>query len=189
MGDFVLTIETNNDLSADAVLGDAQRSANDAVFFLEHGETLDVELAGNSDNTNELGFVRLDIDATSGARSVDGVAYGDTDAFRDAVVNNLDDAFSFTRGGSFRESSTWTVAGEDGFYVPVLQAGKGDVLIAGDANPGDANPGGDAYVSMFGHNTFGFEELLKSRGSDFDFNDMVMTLSLPSGSLTDDWLI
>jgi len=155
--------------------GDAQRAMNDALLNLEHGATLDIELAGDSDNVNELAFVQLDIDPGTGDASVNGVAYGDTDAFRTAVTDNLDDGFTFTRGGDFRESATWTVAGDDGFYAPVLLAENGDVFVIGDANPGGAD-----QVRIFGHNTFGFEEVTQANGADFDYNDMVVTISLPT---------
>lgn len=63
-------------------------------------------------------------------------------------------------------------------------AGNGYILMTGNANPS-----GGEYVRMFGHNTFGFEELIATRGSDFDYNDMVMTISLQTGSLTGYWLL
>jgi len=184
VGDFTLLVESDNNLSVDAQHSHGQRLSNDAMVYLKQGSTLEVELAGNSDNVNELGFVRLDIDPETGDRSVNGVAYGDTAAFRTAVEDNLDDAFTFTRGGDFRESTTWTVAGQDGFYAPVLVAQSGDVFVIGDANPGGAE-----HVRMFGHHTWGFEEVTEAQGADFDYNDMTLTLSLPTGSLSDDWLV
>ena len=184
VGDFTIKVEANNDLSVDAMHGDAQRAMNDALFYLEHGATLDIEIAGDSDNINELAFVQVDINPETGGFSVDGVAHGDTDAFRTAVTDNLDDGFTFTGGGEFRESMTWTVDGEDGFYAPVLIAENGDVFVFGDANPG-----GEDQVRLFGHNTFGFEEVTQANGADFDYNDLVVTVSLPTGDLGSDWLI
>lgn len=176
---FTLDIKTNNTLSDGAVLADAQRQTGDAFVYLEQGAVLDVDLFGNSDITNQLGFVRIDIDPSSGARSVAGIAYGDTDDFRNAVTDNLDDGFHFTAGGNFRQATTWTVAGEDGYYAPVLISGNGDIFVVGDANTD-----GHAHVRMFGQNTFGFEELTEGQGADFDYNDMVVRLT-PS----DDWLM
>jgi len=184
VGNFVLKIEIDNDLSVDALLGEAQRATGEALLYLESGVTLDIELAGSSDNTNTLAFVRMDIDPVTGARSVGGVAYGDTDAFRTAVADNLDDAFQFQAGGDFRASRSWTVSGEEGFYAPVLLTESGNIFVVGDANSG-----GNEYIRIFGHNTFGFEETSEGEGSDFDFNDMVFTVSLPSSGLADDWLV
>jgi hypothetical protein len=184
VGDFTLNIKTDNALTTDAVLGHAQRAADDVLIYLEKGTVLEIELGGSSQNTNTLGFVRMDIDPVSGARSVGGVAYGDTVAFRTAVLNNLDSGFTFTDGGIFRSSTSWTVAGDNGYYSPVLQTFGGDVFVAGNANPGGAE-----QARLFGHNTFGFEELTGAQGADFDYNDMVVTIAMPGGGLTDDWLL
>ncbi|MCP4306105.1 MAG: hypothetical protein GY788_14745 [bacterium] len=170
--DFVLQAETDNDLSATEMLGGTQRSTNEALLHLEHGATLEIDLVGSCGNTNTLAFVLKDIDPATGAWSVNGVAYSDTKAFKDAVVANLDAGFLYSNGGRFDDTVSWTVAGESGFYAPVLLTQNGDVFVIGDANAG-----GHDYIRMYGHNTFGFEDLAHDQGSDFDYNDMVMHIT------------
>ena len=138
----------------------------------KHGETLSIELAGSSANANTLGFVRVDVDAATGARSVAGVAYGDTAAFTEAVRGHMDGGFQqAAHGGDFAATATWTVAGATGYYAPVLITPSGQVFVIGNANPG-----GHDQIRVYGENTFGFEDLAYNQGSDFDYNDMVMRL-------------
>ncbi len=169
---FLLTAETDNTLTSHELLGGTQRITNEAFVHLEQGATLDIDLVGSCATVNTLGFVRKDVNTASGEWSVDGVAYGDTQAFRDAVLANLDSGFIYSNGGDFTDTVSWTVAGETGFYAPVLVTTHGDVLVIGHANPG-----GHDYIRMYGNNTFGFEDLTSERGSDFDYNDMVMRIT------------
>ena len=92
---------TNNALSDAMDLASAQRTTGEAFLFLQHGDTVSVEVAGSSVNANTLGFVRFDIDAATGAWSVGGVAYGETAAFTAAVRGHMDVGFQDTHGGNF----------------------------------------------------------------------------------------
>lgn len=172
VGGLNVSAAANNALSDATELANAQRTTGMPFVFLQSGETLSVELAGSCANTNTLAFVRVDVDGSSGAWSVGGVSYGDTDAFTEAVRNHLDTGFQESRSGDFRADASWTVAGATGFYAPVLITQSGDTFVIGDANAG-----GYEYVRMFGENTFGFEDLTYDQGSDFDYNDMVMRLT------------
>ncbi|GEP53785.1 DUF4114 domain-containing protein [Reyranella soli] len=166
-----LTAVTNNSLSAATTLADAQRDMGDAFVFLKHGQTLSVELAGSSANVNTLGFVRIDVDAATGARSVAGVAFGDTAAFSAAVRSHMDGGLHEVHGGDFATTVSWTVSGNSGYYAPVLITPSGQTFVIGTANPG-----GHEQIRVFGENTFGFEDLAYNQGSDYDYNDMVMRL-------------
>jgi len=183
---FVLDVETDNTLTIHQTLGHTQRMTNESLVYLEQGTELEIDIVGGAGNSNTLAFVRMDIDAATGDMSVDGVEYGNTDAFRDAVFDNLHDGFSFTRRGNFSATETWTVAGEDSHYAPVLLTQNGNVFVISDANPGDFE-----QIRMFGHNTFGFEDLAHNQGSDFDYNDMVMSIVPVVGIETfeSDWLV
>ncbi|MEW6256115.1 MAG: hypothetical protein AB1592_09170 [Pseudomonadota bacterium] len=172
VGGLHIAAAANNALSDAADLAGAQRSTGLPFVFLQSGETLKVELAGSAANTNTLAFVRVDVDATNGAMSVAGVAYGDTPAFTEAVRNHLDAGFLESRSGDFKAEAAWTVSGATGFYAPVLITPVGNTFVVGTANPG-----GYEHVRMFGENTFGFEDLAFDQGSDFDYNDMVMRLA------------
>jgi hypothetical protein len=170
---MTLNAHTDNDLSDAAVLAESQRDDNQPWIYLEHGATLSAEVVGSTANTNTLGFVRIDVDPVTGEWSVNGVDYGNTTAFRSAVRAELDDGFLFQRGGNFSQTTTWTVAGETGFYAPVLLSQLGETFVIGEANRD-----GHSHIRMFGENTFGLEDLAQNQGSDFDYNDMVVRLNI-----------
>ena len=167
-----LEARTDNSLTAAADLAHPQRTLDDALVYLTHGSEVDVSVVGSTAHTNTLAFVRMDI-ADDGSMSVDGVAYGRTKAFREAVREAIDNDFTLEAGGDFTREATWTVDGPSGFYAPVLFAQTGRTFVIGDANQG-----GNEQIRLFGENVFGFEDLAESENSDFDYNDMVMTLSV-----------
>lgn len=74
-----------------------------------------------------------------------------------------------TQPGSFTTTLTWQVSGESGYYIPVMTTENGNILV-----PGMANADGREHVRMFGDNFYGFEDLLASQNSDFDFNDIAI---------------
>ena len=43
---------------------------------------------------------------------------------------------------------------------------------------GEANADGSSHVRSYGENIFGFEDLRADQGSDFDYNDLVVRLSV-----------
>jgi hypothetical protein len=130
-------------------------------------------VAGSANNANTLHFVHFDVDPNTGAASVGGVAYGNTDAFRAAVQKNWDQGITVQDGhGTFQDTGNWTVAGKSGFYAPVLATQNGDIFVVGTANVD-----GREHIKVFGENTFGFEDLRADQHSDFDYNDMVVKLT------------
>ena len=179
VGGYVFTADAENTLSAGATLAETQRSTNTPLVYLEHGATVDYWLTGTGGNKKGAGFVRFDIHAVTGEWSVDGVAYGDTAEFRQAVLDNLDVGFHFERGGHFKATRSWTVDGESGYYAPVLVTKSGQVYVIGDANSD-----GTEHIRLYGQNLFGFEDRAKGSGSDFDFNDLVIHLE-PSSDDSD----
>lgn len=172
VGGIELSAETHNTLTAGNNLASVQRIYDTPMVYLTHGQDLTVNVAGSASNTNQLHFVRFDVDFNTGEISVGGVAYGDTDAFHAAVMSHLDSGYSSSHGGgTFGASENWTVSGSNGYYAPVLITQSGDIFV-----PGTGNSGGHEYIRIFGENTFGFEDLSAAQGSDFDYNDMVMRL-------------
>jgi hypothetical protein len=173
-GGLALTASVDNTLSADASLASTQRQTNDALTYLTQGSTIDVSVAGSAYNNNTVHFVRIDVDHTTGGWSVGGVAYGNTDAFRDAVAANWDAGFSASGGrGTFSSSQEWTVSSGSGYYAPVLTTESGNTFVIGNANVDGLN-----HIRLFGQNTFGFEDLAANQNSDFDYNDLVMKISM-----------
>ena len=173
-GALQMSAAVDNTLSPDAVLASSQRLDDHAWVYLNQGTTIHVEVAGSAENVNMAHFVRIDVDATTGNWSVGGVAYGNTDAFRTAVKQNWDGEFAEQNGGgTFHDAHNWTVAGKAGFYAPVLATQGGDVFVIGSGNVD-----GQDHIRTYGQNTFGFEDLRADQHSDFDYNDMIMKLTV-----------
>lgn len=177
-GTINLSASANNTLDSSAMLAASQRDTDQSWVYLTKGSQLKVDLAWSGDYVNTLHFVRLDVDPSdSGHLSVAGVDYGNTDAFRMAVRNSWE--FSTSQGHSTgTASTTWTVQGDDGYYAPVLVSGKGDIWMVENTPAATANADGYQHIRNFGANTFGFEDMHAYAGADFDYNDMVLKLSL-----------
>lgn len=181
VGGIMVQASVDNDLSATELAAGVQRTWDMPLLYLTTGETLSVDLSGSAANINTLGFAPVAFDAATGTFSVNGVAFDDTDAFRAAVVAALDPGFSETLGGGdFTQTESWVVSGPTGFYTPVLQTQNGNIFVVGSA----ANPGGLEHIRTYGANSFGFEDLAYNENSDYDYNDMVMTLTPVASALT-----
>lgn len=173
-GSIQMTARVDNTLSANAALASSQREDDHAWVYLDQGATIHVDSAGSAANVNTLHFVRIDVNPTTEAWGVGGVAYGNTDAFRAAVQANWDSGFvQQNGGGTFHNSQNWTVAGADGYYAPVLVTQSGDIFVIGTGNID-----GQHHIRNYGENVFGFEDLRADQHSDFDYNDMVMRLTV-----------
>ncbi|MCA0246624.1 MAG: DUF4114 domain-containing protein [Proteobacteria bacterium] len=180
-GQINFTATVDNTLSESAVLAASQRTTDHAWVYLTQGSQVQVDLAWSGYYTNTVHFVRMDQNPADAAQlQVGGVAYGNTDAFREAMAQHWE--FSSTQGNSTGTSSaTWTVGGGSGYYAPVLVNPYGNMFTI-DATPNlTANPDNTTHVRMFGQNTFGFEDMSAGTpGVDFDYNDMIVKLSLLS---------
>jgi hypothetical protein len=169
------SVTVGNNLDHQDYFASDQRSSNLPVVYLTQGETIHVEAAGSAKNANTIHFVRFDYDHDSDTiLSVGGVAYGNTDAFRAAVQANWDPNFAVQNGnGTFHVSQDWKADGKQGFYAPVLVTPDGDIFV-----PGTANKDGRVHVQTYGENVFAFEDVRADHGGDFDYNDMVVKLSV-----------
>jgi hypothetical protein len=173
-GTLNLSATVDNTLSAAAQLAQSQQQYDEAWVYLTQGSTVDVDVAGSAWNLNTIHFVKIDVDPTTGGWSVGGVAYGNTDAFRMAVQQNWDPNFAISGGrGNFTASSDWMVSQGTGYYAPVLYTESGNTFVIGSANAD-----GKDHIRTYGQNMFGFEDLLASQGSDFDYNDLVMKIAI-----------
>lgn len=172
VGDITLGAEIDNTLSAALQAAAVQRIYGLPLVHLDHGQRVEVSMTGSAHNSNTLGFVRYDLDPLGGVASIGGIAHDAGEAFRQAARAALDAGFAATvGGGDFAQSRSWTVAGEDGYYAPILITQSGEIFVSGTGNSG-----GREYIRTYGANTFGFEDLTAAQGSDFDYNDLVMTL-------------
>jgi uncharacterized repeat protein (TIGR01451 family) len=160
---------------ADYVMGRIQSDATAGFLDLtgEAANGIELTLESFSELDNILSFVKIDIDPdniTGGAFSVGGVTPDQGQAFRDAVAANLVD-FSLDLGGNGSSTTAFWDPAESGLYAPVLLTGNGDLLTFGPSGTAD----GLAHLKVLGQNKFGFEDLLASQGSDWDFNDLLLT--------------
>lgn len=173
-GTLNLSAAVDNTLSASSTAAESQRETDEPWIYLTQGERTHVDVVGSAFNINTIHFVRIDVDPATSDWSVGGVAYGDTHAFRAAVMASWDPGFQATGGrGNFSEGFDWTVSTGSGYYAPVLLTEGGDVFVIGKANAD-----GMDHIRMFGENIFGFEDLRADQSSDFDYNDLVMHLSV-----------
>ena len=180
-GQINFTATVDNTLSESAMLAASQRTTDHAWVYLTQGSQVQVDLAWSGYYTNTVHFVRMDQNpANTEQLQVGGVAYGNTDAFRAAMAQHWE--FSSTQGNSTGTSSAvWTVTGGDGYYAPVLVNPFGNVFTIDATTSLTANPDGTTHVRVFGQNTFGFEDMnAAAPGVDFDYNDMIVKLSLLS---------
>ena len=173
-GTLNLSATVDNTLSGDASLAGSQRDYNQPWAYLTQGQGVHVEVAGSAWNINTIHFVQIDVNPSTGDWSVGGVAYGNTDTFRSAVQANWDPGFAATGGrGNFSVAGDWSVSKGSGFYALVLATEGGDIFVIGTANVDGQN-----HIRTYGQNNFGFEDLRADLGSDFDYNDLVMKLTV-----------
>lgn len=183
VGDLSLSARTNNTLSDAAVLADAQRQTNLPLVHLDQGAAVDVTLSGSTSLDNTLGFIRVEV-GLDGSLSLNGTAFDNSAEFRENVRMALDDNFTASFTGSSAQTSTWTVAGESGYYAPILMSGNKDLFVVGSTNVDDME-----HIRLFGENTFGFEDITAADGADFDYNDVVVNLALSGTASSLDWLM
>ncbi|NBN64291.1 DUF4114 domain-containing protein [Pannonibacter tanglangensis] len=175
-----ISAATDNTLGANALVASAQRASDLPLLHLSQNQAVSLVLTGSTSLQNTLGFVRLDVDL-AGNISLNGIGIDSAAAFRAEVARSLDagGTFTFTSPDTATQTSTWTVAGKTGFYAPVLKAGTGEIFVLGAANSD-----GREHIRLFGENTFGFEDLTAAQGADFDYNDLVVALSVSGQSST-----
>ena len=139
---------------------------------LTAGTSLKVDVNAHCGNTNRIGFVKLDADSVTGKEKVGGHLASEGEAFREAVRANIinpDSGAVYIGGSTTTATSNWTIQ-EAGIYVPVMISANNDVYTFGSSTASD----GRAHIKVLGDNTFGFEDLSASQGSDFDYNDAVL---------------
>ena len=169
-----LTAAFDNSPGPNANLALSQQEFDHAWVYLTQGQTLKVDVAGSAYNNNTVHLLHIDVNAADPGNvagwSVGGVAWGNTDAFRAAVMSSWDAGYAVSGGrGNFQNTQNWT-ASQSGYYAPVLMTEGGDVFVVGSA----ANVDGQSHIRHYGQNMFGFEDL---KGGDWDYNDLVMKLT------------
>jgi pimeloyl-ACP methyl ester carboxylesterase len=167
---------TENLYSSQDRMAALQTDWSSGLLNLKGGDVLNVEVITDSDFHNLMSFVRIDQDSTTHLPlySVAGIEAGHPD-FDQAIKDNLVTEFFYMQGGKNSNSLNWAVV-EDGLYAPVVMTPTGSIFTFGSNTAVD----GRAHMMLLGQNQFGFEDLLLSQHSDWDFNDVVMNISLIS---------
>ena len=174
-GTLNLSATVNNTLSAEAQLAQSQRQYDEAWVYFTQGSTVEVDVAGSAWNLNTIHFVKIDVDPTTGGWSVGGVAYGNTDAFRVAVQQNWDPNFAVCRADaaiSPRPTTGWSRK------APATTRRCSTPRAATPSSSAARTPTGRITSGPTARTCFGFEDLLASQGSDFDYNDLVMKIAI-----------
>jgi hypothetical protein len=165
-------------------LASKQRRSSDTILDLTDiavsGLELTLDIATDCRMHNRFGFVRIDPDPIiAGAYSVGGVAQKDGAAFRSAVLRSFIDPYRGSGSshgyGRSRQTITWKLeSNQSGYYAPVMLSETGEVFTFGASTASD----GRQHVVLLGNNIFGFEDLLAGQGSDWDFNDTKIRVSV-----------
>lgn len=171
-GQINVSATIDNVLSPNEALAGDQRDSDQPWYFLTNGSSFHIDVRGSSYDNNMLRFVKFDVDPGTGAWSVGGVAYGNTDAFRDAVRANWDPNVALGGGrGDYQASTDWTVTQGGGFYTPVLVNESGNIFVIGNANID-----GQEHIRTYGGGLIGFEDRVGDSGG-YDFNDAVAQIT------------
>ena len=184
--DMMLDIRSAIAASSPASLAIARKqlSSSDTILDLTSiaatGITLTLDISTDCGLRNQFGFVRLELDPLTGTTyQVNGFSQNDGAAFRSAVLSQFTNPYQGTgtshRSGQSRQSISWALdSSAAGYYAPVMITQGGEVLTFGASTASD----GRQHVKFLGTNTFGFEDLLASQGSDWDFNDTKIRVSV-----------
>ncbi len=182
--DLMLDISSSIAASSPASLAIARKQleSSDAILDLTSiaatGITLTLDISTDCGLRNRFGFVKLD-PLTGTTYQVNGVSQNDGAAFRNAILSQFVDPYQGSstshRHGQSRQSISWALdSSAAGYYAPVMITQGGEVLTFGASTASD----GRQHVKLLGTNTFGFEDLLASQGSDWDFNDTKIRVSV-----------
>ena len=182
--DLMLDIRSAIAASSTASLAIARKqfSSSDTILDLTSiaatGISLTLDISTNCSLRNQFGFVKMELDPLTGYQ-VNGVSQNAGAAFRSAVLSQFTNPYQGTGTSHLynqsRQSITWTLdSSAAGYYAPVMITQGGEVLTFGASTASD----GRQHVKLLGTNTFGFEDLLASQGSDWDFNDTKIMVSV-----------
>ncbi|WP_341882121.1 FG-GAP-like repeat-containing protein [Synechococcus sp. UW140] len=182
--DLMLDITSSITASSPANLAIARKqfTSSDAILDLTSiaatGIQLTLDISTDCGMRNRFGFVKLD-PVTGSTYQVAGVSQNDGAVFRSAVLSQFIDPYiNSGKTHGFNQSSqtiTWDLTSSAaGYYAPVMITETGEVLTFGASTASD----GRQHVKLLGDNTFGFEDLLASQGSDWDFNDTKIKVSV-----------
>jgi hypothetical protein len=183
--DLMLDISSSIATSSPASLAIARKQLGSSEAILDltsiaaTGIRLTLDISTDTVLQNRFGFVKID-PITGTTYQVAGVSQSDGAAFRSAVLGAFIDPYQQNTGKNHgtsqsRQSINWDLTTTDaGYYAPVMITQGGEVFTFGASTASD----GRQHVKLLGTNTFGFEDLLASQGSDWDFNDTKIKVSI-----------
>jgi len=132
---------------------------------------LQIEANSDSDNNNQLAFVRFD--DHDDILSVNGIQADGSEAFQDAVRESLIVPKHIELSGRSSITFEWTLQAH-GLYAPVLITSDGMVHTASNLSA-NASAG---HLKLLGMNHFGFEDTLDGDDSDWSYNDLTVRVSV-----------
>ena len=166
-----------------------QRTSADAFLDLTAlavgGATLSFAVDSDASYRNRLGFVKVNGDTdpvtgqllgsvtTADGRSIRPGEAGFQEAVRAAMLDP-DGGVYHRRSGRPEDAVTLTLRDDQaGFYAPVLISETNHLFTFGSNTAAD----GREHVRLLGSNAFGFEDMLASSRTDWDYNDLTVRLT------------
>ncbi len=151
--------------------------ASDAYIFLSSGLSVDFSLQAPAAKQNTFSMVQIDVDEKTGAISFDGHLQDTLEfdqAVRAAIENNefFDKIEVEPYSASDQAVTAWT-PGQEGYYAPVMLTEDDKLYLAGHDLFADSS-----QARVVGYGSFAFEDIPVGSGSDRDFNDLVVQMSV-----------
>ena len=141
--------------------------------WLNSEQTLTLTTLKNTDPNNQVGLVKVDGNRSQGY-TVDGISPTNSDAFRQALRDNIINPSHKTQE-DWHITQSWTVAPKHaGFYAPVLITDDDLVFSFGRRTGAD----GQQHLKVLGENVFGFEDDLAGKRSDWHYDDVLVAVTL-----------
>ena len=181
--DLIIEVTSSlNPVQAENIPLTRQQTSNAAAIYdfssiTSSGLAIELTVASDCAFANQLAFVALDVDSLTGLPygdyRIDGIGPADHATYKAKVLNNLvqPGGQAIVATGRQTQVINWTLSPEEqGFYAPVLITPKNEVFTAGLLSARD----GQQHAKLLGQNFVGFEDLLASQRSDWDFNDVTV---------------
>ena len=138
-----------------------------------NSQELSVNISGDSGFINTIGVVKLD--QSINGYSINGVLSDEGSKFLEEVESNIqgfDGVLPSLGGGVYEQEFDWTLDAQ-GTYALVMISQEGEVYTFGTNTSAD----GKQHIKELGSFSWGFEDLSASQNPDWDYNDVIVTIS------------
>ena len=164
------------------LLASQQKNIEDALLnFTETKDNWQIKLTINNecDDTNQLALIKID-NFNDNELIVNGISSLSKEAFRTAIEDELihpDQGKLVTSGSGIQTANLTLNQIDQGFYAPVFINQTTNQLFTAGFSSASENW---IQVRTLGSNFFGYEDTHDSSTSDWDFNDMTVSVELIS---------